>query len=148
MVWDMAMLKGQQFLGSGKMLTAIALGGFGIMTAAAACELILPKQPVMAQTATEISGAHPLALALAAAKDDGYVSEGLWQEYIEILHDSAESPSSATVVITQTGFLDDSVQGHQFIANLEKDILGNWRLIDMQKEWICYRGISESGLCL
>ena len=76
------------------------------------------------------------------------MSEGLWQEYIEILHDSAESPSSATVVITQTGFLDDSVKGHQFIAELQKDELGNWILVNMDKEWLCYRGISESGLCL
>ncbi len=145
------MFKGNNFLNGkqkGLVMGAIALGGFGIMSTALACELILPDQKAMAQTPTQISGSHPLAIALEAAQQDGYVNEGTWQEYIEITHDSVEAPRNATVVITQTGFLDDSVQGHQFLVQLTKNELGNWQLVDIDKEWICYRGISESGLCL
>ncbi|OKH10804.1 hypothetical protein [[Limnothrix rosea] IAM M-220] len=145
------MFNGNNFLKvtqKGLLTGAIALGGFGIISTALACEFILPDQKAMAQTSTQVSGSHPLAIALRAAQQEGYVNEGTWQEYIEIIHDSAEAPSKATVVITQTGFLDDSVQGHQFLVTLTKNELGNWQLIDIDKEWICYRGISESGLCL
>lgn len=137
-----------QWFRFGKMLMAIALGSLGMMTAATACELVLPTQPARAETGTEISSAHPLALALAAAQEDGYVSEGGLQESIEITHESVENPRSATVVITQTGFLDDSVHGHKFTVYLVKNNLGNWRLININKEWICSRGRGESGLCL
>ncbi|AFY38639.1 hypothetical protein Lepto7376_2355 [[Leptolyngbya] sp. PCC 7376] len=149
------MFKSNNFL-SGKqkgfVIGAIALSGFGIMSTALACELILPDQKIMAQsnaqTPTEISGAHPLAIALSAAQQDGYVSDGTWKETIDIQHDSAESPTSATVVITQTGFLDDSVKGHQFTVQMSKGNAGNWVLEEIDKEWLCYRGMSDSGLCL
>ena len=131
---------------------AIAVGAFGTISTAMACELILPDQQEMAQsnvqTPLEISGEHPLAIALAAAQQNGYVNEGTWKEDITIRHDSAESPNSATVVITQTGFLDDSVKGHKFTVNVAKTPTNSWELIDIDKEYLCYRGMGSSGLCL
>ena len=130
---------------------AIALGSVGMVSTAMACEPLLPEQQIMAQSSDqtpEISGEHPLAIALTAAQQNGYVNEGTWKEDISIRHDYAESPSSATVVITQTGFLDDSVKGHKFTVNVAKTQTNRWELIDIDKEYLCYRGMGSSGLCL
>lgn len=97
---------------------------------------------------TYIEPQHPLSVALAAAREQGYVDSGTWKETIEIQHNSAEILDQAKITITQSGFLDDSIQGHQFLILLDKDTTGRWQVIDIKKNWLCRRGDDLFGNCL
>jgi hypothetical protein len=118
---------------------AIAFSGLGLLP-----KIVSQAQP----NTTYIAAQHPLGVALAAAREEGYVDSGTWQETIEIQHNSAETLDQAKITITQKGFLDDSVQGHQFLVLLEKDTTGQWQVIDIQKDWLCRRGNDFLGNCL
>ena len=52
---------------------------------------------------------------------------------------SVESPTVAEVKLTETGFMDDSVRSIRSVYSF-KNIDGQWKRIDMQKEYQCYRG--------
>lgn len=123
---------------------AIAFSGLGL----------LPKIVSQAQQnspyaeATYIEPEHPLSVALAAAREQGYVDSGTWKETIEIQHNSAEILDQAQVTITQSGFLDDSIQGHKFFILLEKDTTGQWQIVNIEKIWLCRRGKDLFGTCL
>lgn len=126
------------------MAGAIAFSGLGL----------LPNIVSQAQQnstyaeATYIEPEHPLSVALAAAREQGYVDSGTWQETIKIQHNSAEILDQAKIDITQKGFLDDSIQGHQFVILLEKDTTGQWQVIEIEKNWLCRRGRDLFGTCL
>ncbi|NJN71305.1 MAG: hypothetical protein HC799_00020 [Limnothrix sp. RL_2_0] len=115
---------------------------------------LLPKiisqagQNVSYEEVTYIEPQHPLGVALAAAREKGYVDSSTWKETIEIEHSSAETLNQAQIAITQEGFLDDSVRGHQFFILVEKDELGQWQVVDIQKIWLCQRGNDLFGQCL
>lgn len=123
---------------------AIAISSFGL----------LPKIVSQAQQnstyaeVTYIEPQHPLGVALAAAREQGYVDSSTWKETIEIQHNSAEILDQAQVTITQSGFLDDSIQGHKFFILLEKDTTGQWQVVDIEKIWLCRRGKDLFGTCL
>jgi hypothetical protein len=48
------------------------------------------------------------------------------------------------VLLTRTGFLDDSVNGDQQRALLRPDG-GGWRVTELGERWRCYRGHSDWG---
>ena len=50
-----------------------------------------------------------------------------------------ESPTAAEVKVTETGLMDDSVRSIRSVYSF-KNIDGQWKRIDMQKEYQCYRG--------
>ena len=52
---------------------------------------------------------------------------------------SVESPTVAEVKLTETGLMDDSVHSIRSVYSF-KNIDGQWKRIDMQKEYQCYRG--------
>ncbi len=52
---------------------------------------------------------------------------------------SVESPTVAEVKLTETGLMDDSVRSIRSVYSF-KNIDGQWKRIDMQKEYQCYRG--------
>ena len=52
---------------------------------------------------------------------------------------SVESPTVAEVKLTETGLMDDSVRSIRSVYSF-KNIDGQWKRIDMQKAYQCYRG--------
>lgn len=52
---------------------------------------------------------------------------------------SVESLTVAEVKLTETGLMDDSVRSIRSVYSF-KNIDGQWKRIDMQKEYQCYRG--------
>jgi len=59
---------------------------------------------------------------------------------IEIESPGGEGSTSLTVVITDDGFLDDSVRGEKKIYKLESDESGVWKLLSGSKAWRCQPG--------
>ena len=50
-----------------------------------------------------------------------------------------ENPTVAEVKLTETGLMDDSVRSIRTVYSF-KNIDGQWKRVDMQKEYQCYRG--------
>ena len=50
-----------------------------------------------------------------------------------------ENPTVAEVKLTETGLLDDSVRSIRTVYSF-KNVDGQWKRVDMQKEYQCYRG--------
>lgn len=52
---------------------------------------------------------------------------------------SVENPTVAEVKLTETGLMDDSVKSIRTIYSF-KNVDGQWKKIDAQKTYQCYRG--------
>lgn len=65
--------------------------------------------------------------------------EGLTQQ-ITLNFESAESPDKAVVMITENGYLDDSVSGGRYTFQLIKDENGNWRVVGKTHLVKCHQG--------
>ncbi|RZG73313.1 hypothetical protein EXU29_08255 [Acinetobacter wuhouensis] len=50
-----------------------------------------------------------------------------------------ENPTVAEVKLTETGLLDDSVRSIRTVYSF-KNVDGQWKRVDTQKEYQCYRG--------
>lgn len=50
-----------------------------------------------------------------------------------------ENPTVAEVKLTETGLMDDSVRSIRTVYSF-KNIDGQWKRVDTQKEYQCYRG--------
>ncbi|PZD73942.1 hypothetical protein C1752_01843 [Acaryochloris thomasi RCC1774] len=55
-------------------------------------------------------------------------------------NETLENPQRSVVTITEEGFADDSVRGHRYTLQLQKDADGNWVVADLQKSWVCQSG--------
>jgi hypothetical protein len=51
------------------------------------------------------------------------------------------------VYIKRTGYADDSWAGEEFVGHIVREDDGNWTLKSLNVRDLCYRGVSESGLC-
>ncbi len=82
----------------------------------------------------------PIEIAIKALREGGG-SFG-WGRRREIIaeHESLENPQRSVVTITEEGFMDDSVKGHRYILQLQKDPEGKWAVTDIQKSWVCRLG--------
>lgn len=101
-------------------------------------------QPKASAQMVTVSPAHPLAIALLAASENGYITTGTMEENIQILGNSGEVQTRSLVTITQEGLLDDSVLGQRFTIQLEKNTTGNWQVVSLEKTWRCRRGANTT----
>ncbi len=60
--------------------------------------------------------------------------------YIEMTAPTADGPESITVIITNDGYLDDSVRGERFKYVLKANDQGVWRFTSGGKSWRCQPG--------
>lgn len=59
---------------------------------------------------------------------------------VEIKADTADGPSKATVVVTDDGYLDDSVRGMRTTLMIELDEDGLWQIKSSEEAWRCREG--------
>jgi len=59
---------------------------------------------------------------------------------MEFNHSSAEDNTVMTLIITNDGLMDDSVEAERFVFDLKKDSHGVWRVNSGQKSWKCWQG--------
>ena len=59
------------------------------------------------------------------------------------LRSKPESFDGATIIITDQGYLDDSVRGERYELVLERGPGGVWRVLKATNTWNCYRGHEE-----
>lgn len=76
----------------------------------------------------------PLQVALRLVGD----FEGRSQSITRI-HDSADTPRAAEVIVIEDGYLDDSVRGARYHITLESD-QGVWRPTAVARGWRCWPG--------
>lgn len=92
----------------------------------------------------------PIEAALAAVRSQG-VGFGRRREIVAE-NDALENPQNSVVTITEEGFADDSVRGHRYTLQLQKDADENWVVEDLQKFWVCQPGrgsqVYTQELCL
>ncbi len=59
---------------------------------------------------------------------------------IEMTAPTADGPDSITVIITNDGYLDDSVRGERFKYELKSNDQGVWKFTSASKAWRCQPG--------
>jgi hypothetical protein len=64
---------------------------------------------------------------------------------VSIKADNAEDPESLLVVVTDDGYMDDSVRGEQLKFKLIKNTDGEWRVSTASKGWRCQAGRGHQG---
>lgn len=65
--------------------------------------------------------------------------------YIEMTAPTADGPDSITVIITNDGYLDDSVRGERFRYELKANAQGVWKFTSASKAWRCQRGRGDQN---
>jgi len=58
-----------------------------------------------------------------------------------------QSGSGYQVTIIKDGYLDDSIRGEHFLGHVIYTSNGRWELLSMHVKPLCYRGMTETGLC-
>jgi len=59
---------------------------------------------------------------------------------IEMTAPNAEETDSLTIIVTDDGFLDDSVRGEKYKFELKKSEQGGWKFVSAGKSWRCWEG--------
>ncbi|SPL69735.1 hypothetical protein [Acinetobacter stercoris] len=78
----------------------------------------------------------PLAQVLSERSD---LKKNLATVEIRQYFNRVESPTVAEVKVTETGLLDDSVRSIRTVYSF-KNLDGQWKRVNTQKEYQCYRG--------
>lgn len=82
------------------------------------------------------SSETPLAQVLNERSD---LRKNLSTVEIRQYFNQIESPTAAEVKVTETGLMDDSVRSIRSVYRF-KNVAGDWKRIDVQKEYQCARG--------
>ena len=99
-------------------------------------------------TAMDVSQAAPGATPLAvieALMDMPFAEEGRPAQRI---HLSATGYGEVDFRVTSSGWADDSTAGAEWVGRLVPRADGLWQLTQLDRRYLCSRGVSDGGLCL
>jgi uncharacterized protein len=131
-------------------------------------EMICSKRPAAAQLASNVGAAYrPLSLAdlpvvdmervdpaeYKAASDLAVGGNALLDIVLKIVgafegstqhiiqeNEGREAPSVSRITVLRDGLMDDSVRGVRWDTALEKTTAGVWRIKEVKRAWLCWRG--------
>lgn len=79
----------------------------------------------------------PLSIAQQAVSSFAYGQEGRPGLSVEVRIDAQRNME---IVVAQTGYADDSIEGERFHYVLQPGTDGQWTLVDMSVQYRCWRG--------
>lgn len=84
-----------------------------------------------------MDGSRSLMQLIEKAVED---FEEMRSRTIEIKADSSEDASKVTVIVTDDGYMDDSVRGKRTTLRIEMDANGVWQIKSSAEAWRCWEG--------
>jgi uncharacterized protein len=99
--------------------------------------------PVKYRAASDLAAQGSLALDIALRIVGEF--EGSRQHIIQV-NEGSEAPSASHITVLRDGLLDDSVRGVRWDIVLKKTTTGVWRIKEVKRAWLCWRGGEQPDL--